>query len=263
MPPRSPQARHPGIAFAVWAGLAAGTAGAQPAQAPQSCTEDLRRLEERLQGMRGDGLTPAATRDEIDDLAGYHDVARRIAEAGEPGICAAVVRHAMAVARSIERPAVVLTDRLENTRLRNADGLDVGVITEMVVDPRGGRIAYGIVELGGFLGIGERYFPVPWALFEATPDADALVLHVDRDRLRGAPQFTSDNRPDMADRRWALAVHTYYGVDPYWLAGGRALAAIGRAGGASGSTTGSTTGSGRAADAAGGGAEPAHSPDQK
>jgi len=117
-----------------------------------------------------------------------------------------------------DRPVAVAAEDLESHAVFAPDGSRLGEIEDIVVDPVSGRIVYAVVELGGFLGIGERSFPVPWALMKAIPQGDRLELDVSPERMKGAPQFTGSNRPDMTDPQWATAVHAYYGVPPYWSA---------------------------------------------
>ena len=72
------------------------------------------------------------------------------------------------------------------------------------------RIAYAVLAVGGFLGIGEKYFAVPWRAFELDAQRKCFVLGVDKERLSDAPGFDKDHWPDTND-------HTYYGdVDSYW-----------------------------------------------
>ncbi|MCW2247191.1 sporulation protein YlmC with PRC-barrel domain [Azospirillum fermentarium] len=133
-------------------------------------------------------------------------------------VLAAAPGHAAAQERPVpDRPVAVSADDLESRSVFAPDGSRLGEIEDIVVDPVSGRIVYAVVELGGFLGIGERSFPVPWALMTSTPDG-RLELNVSADRMKGAPQFTGSNRPDMTDPQWATAVHAYYGVPPYWSA---------------------------------------------
>ncbi|WP_029007386.1 PRC-barrel domain-containing protein [Azospirillum halopraeferens] len=207
--------------------LTAGVlAAVQPARAQQpSCDEPLSRLDQEVDALEGGAVPlPALTRDELAELDSLRQAARTLAQAGNADACARVVRHALGVAETIRTPRLLSADGLRSLQLRGADGEEVGAIQEVVVDPRNGRIAYAVVELGGFLGIGERYFPVPWAVFETGVRGEGLVLKVPRERLVTAPQYTRDHRPDMSDRQWALALHTYYGVEPYWLQGGAILA---------------------------------------
>ena len=138
---------------------------------------------------------------------------------------------------SIVHPRAIAADDLEDAKLRSPDGNDLGSISELIIDPGTGRVAYAVVELGGFLGIGDADFPVPWALF--APAGDGYVLNVPKDTLTNAPRFDDKNRPNMNDRQWAMAVHTYYGVAPYWMRDSATLTAIaGAADGGNGSAAG-------------------------
>ena len=58
---------------------------------------------------------------------------------------------------------VVETRDLIGTRIKNAEGKDIGEIDSLVIDPQSGRISYVVVGLGGFLGVGERKVVVPWS----------------------------------------------------------------------------------------------------
>jgi hypothetical protein len=70
---------------------------------------------------------------------------------------------------------------------------------------------------GGFLGLGEKYFAIPWtALTSKAGEKGNLILNVDKEKLKNAPGFDKDNWPNMADRSWAEQVHAYYGVKPDW-----------------------------------------------
>ncbi|HYG89127.1 MAG TPA: PRC-barrel domain-containing protein [Azospirillum sp.] len=197
--------------------LILGALAATSAAAQQPCP-DLERLDQRIAALESSGaINPPPTPAEIGGLRALRQSAVRLSQAGQVDACAVLVRTGLAAARNIEAPQAVDADDLHKIKLRGAGGEDVGSIDDVMIDPTTGRIAYGIVELGGFLGLGQRQFPVPWAAFQPIAGGQELVLNVPKDRLVGAPQFSGSNRPNMADRQWALAVHTYYGVPPYWL----------------------------------------------
>jgi len=216
------------------AALAVGALTALPAAA-QQCPDGLAQLDQRIGALEAGASVPA-TPQEVTALRSMRMAADRLGQAGNAEACATVVRDALAMARSIEAPAVVGTSELRDMKIRGSQNEDVGSIDELVIDPNTGRVAYGVVELGGFLGIGERHFPVPWDMFERHPQGEGLVLRVPKDKLTGAPQFTRNNRPNMSDRQWAMAVHTYYGVQPYWVQDAAALAAPAQGAGGGGDT---------------------------
>lgn len=99
----------------------------------------------------------------------------------------------------------------------SVDGKNLGEIQELVVDDGSGRVIYAVLSFGGFLGMGDKYFAIPWkALKPSTTETDHVVLDVTKERLAAAPGFDQKKWPDMADRRWGSEIHTYYGKDPYW-----------------------------------------------
>src|SRR5215475_2395890 len=103
--------------------------------------------------------------------------------------------------------------------VENPQGQNLGDIKDIVIDRASGRIAYAVVSFGGFLGMGEKLFAVPWGAF-SQPDAnkEKFVLAVDKERLRNAPGFDDHNWPQMASREWVTSLYSYYNVPPYWTA---------------------------------------------
>lgn len=101
----------------------------------------------------------------------------------------------------------------------NPHGEDVGEIKEIMLDMRSGEVAYAVLSFGGFLGMGEKLFAVPWRALKLDTENKRFVLNVDQDRLKNAPGFHKSNWPDMADQSWAREIHTYYGTagdDPHY-----------------------------------------------
>jgi sporulation protein YlmC with PRC-barrel domain len=105
---------------------------------------------------------------------------------------------------------------LRGERVRNFAGQDLGRVDELVLDLDSGRISYVIVSLGGFLGIGDKLFAVPWELFSLQPGEPRLFLDIDKQMLEDAPSFEKSKWPDMADAGWAAAIHSHYAQKPYW-----------------------------------------------
>jgi len=102
--------------------------------------------------------------------------------------------------------------------VENAQGENLGDIKDIVFDARG-QIEYAVLGFGGFLGMGEKYFAVPWAALKAVAgqkpgDREHYVLNMDKERLKNAPGFDKNNWPNMADRGWADQVYAFYGITP-------------------------------------------------
>jgi sporulation protein YlmC with PRC-barrel domain len=101
------------------------------------------------------------------------------------------------------------------TNVVNPNGDSLGEVKEVVIDPRTGKIAYAVVSFGGFLGMGEKLFAIPFNAFEYSP-TKGYVLDVSKERLKDAPGFDPDHWPSMADEKWNRDVYKYYGHLPYW-----------------------------------------------
>jgi sporulation protein YlmC with PRC-barrel domain len=103
--------------------------------------------------------------------------------------------------------------------VQNPQGQNLGDIKDVVIDRASGRVAYAVVSFGGFLGMGEKLFAVPWGAFaQPKADKDTFVLDIDKERLKNAPGFDAHNWPQMASREWVTSLYSYYNVPPYWTA---------------------------------------------
>jgi len=99
---------------------------------------------------------------------------------------------------------------LTGDRVRNPAGEDLGKVEEIMIDVPTGRVAYAVISFGGFLGIGDKLFAVPWRALTLNERDHDFILNVDRRRLEIAPGFDRDNWPDMADPSWGAQVDDFY-----------------------------------------------------
>lgn len=105
---------------------------------------------------------------------------------------------------------------IEGTAVRNAAGEDLGEINDIMIDLEMGRIAYAVLSFGGFLGLGNKLFAIPWEALKIGITGDVFILNVPREKLEKAPGFDQDQWPDWADQSWGESIHSYYGYKPYW-----------------------------------------------
>lgn len=110
---------------------------------------------------------------------------------------------------------VTSSSTLRGNRVRNSAGEDLGKIEEIMIDVPTGKVAYAVLSFGGFLGIGEKLFAVPWQALELDQREHEFMLNADRKLLENAPGFDRDNWPDMADRNFCAQIYGYYGFEPY------------------------------------------------
>jgi len=100
----------------------------------------------------------------------------------------------------------------------NPNNDDVGKIKELVLDPRRSRVSYFVMQSGGFLGMGDKSFAIPWTALtiDSKEKKDKLILNVTKERLEKAPEFVAKDWDRMSDPVWLGDVYKYYGVRPYW-----------------------------------------------
>ncbi len=114
------------------------------------------------------------------------------------------------------KPRVLAADTLAGDNVVNNNKEDLGTIEHLMIDLASGRVAYAVLSFGGFLGMGDKLFAIPWSALKVDTVEKQFVLDVAKEKLENAPGFDKDNWPDMADRDWAKGVYNYYDAKPYW-----------------------------------------------
>ena len=93
-------------------------------------------------------------------------------------------------------------------------GDHVGEIDHLVIDKESGRVAYAVMNFGGFLGIGEETHPLPWGTLSYSKDHNGFVTNVTKEQLEGAPARSDDWHQD---RVWEQRFHDHYLLPYYWI----------------------------------------------
>ena len=111
---------------------------------------------------------------------------------------------------------VMSASSLTGDKVINSAGEDIGKINEIMIDTPTGRVAYAVLSFGGFLGMGDKLFAIPWNRLSLDEDNKCFLLDIDKETLKRAPGFDKDNWPDMGDQTWGTEIYKYYKSDPYW-----------------------------------------------
>ena len=103
----------------------------------------------------------------------------------------------------------------------NPAGEQLGTLKELVFDLEDGQIAYAVLSFGGFMGMGDKFFAIPWEALVLSARDNAFILDVEKERLKEAPGFDKDRWPDAAqyEAGWLTDIYEYYGYSPYWMPG--------------------------------------------
>jgi hypothetical protein len=115
-----------------------------------------------------------------------------------------------------ETSTLISSDKVEGTAVYNRAGEKLGSIHTLMIDKTSGKVAYAVMSFGGFLGIGDRYHPLPWSVLDYETSQGGYVVDLDRSKLEGAPTYGTSETPNWSDRSWGQQVHDYYGTRPYW-----------------------------------------------
>lgn len=113
-------------------------------------------------------------------------------------------------------PRLMTASTLKGDKVVNLEDETLGTIDEIMLDTRAGRIAYAVMAAGGFLGLGERLFAIPWTALRLDPSRHCFVMDASKEHFDKAPGFDKDHWPSEAQRDWHDQLHTYYRARPYW-----------------------------------------------
>lgn len=112
-----------------------------------------------------------------------------------------------------ETSRLIASNKVEGTRVYGRDGERIGHIYNFMVGKRSGRVEYAVMAYGGFLGLGERYYPLPWDMLRYDTDAGGYVVDLTERDLEDAPSFGRDSEPRFDDA-YGHRVYGWYGL-PY------------------------------------------------
>lgn len=108
---------------------------------------------------------------------------------------------------------LISSDNVHGTNVYGAGDAKVGEIDHLMIDKISGRVTYAVMTFGGFLGLGESQYPVPWNALKYDPALGGYRTGITEEQLRDAPEFVGDS---WDDRGWETRTHEHYKVPPYW-----------------------------------------------
>ena len=110
-------------------------------------------------------------------------------------------------------PVVLSSSSINGTNVYNSQGESLGEIKDLMINTSNGMISYAVLSFGGFLGLGDKYFAIPWESFSIDTAEERFVLNISKEKLENAPGFDKDNWP--SDAQYIDSVYSHYGYAPY------------------------------------------------
>ena len=107
---------------------------------------------------------------------------------------------------------ILSSSSITGTDVTNNRGESLGEIKDLMIDTDSGTVNYAVLSFGGFLGLGDKLFAVPFEAFTVNESTEKFVLNVDQSVLKNAPGFNKDNWPKHSDTRFWNGLYDHYGV---------------------------------------------------
>jgi sporulation protein YlmC with PRC-barrel domain len=112
--------------------------------------------------------------------------------------------------------SAIRAKKVIGTNVKDTGGKTIGQIEDVVLDKLSNNIMFAVVGFGGFLGMAEKYHPIPWSALDYDDSANAYVVSYTKDQLKSAPagsidELTRDDGVGVRDRTFE-----YYKAPRYW-----------------------------------------------
>jgi PRC-barrel domain len=104
------------------------------------------------------------------------------------------------------------SDKVEGTAVFGPDDTKIGSIERVMIDKVSGRVSYAVLGFGGFLGLGNEHYPLPWQSLKYDTRLGGYRTGVTEDQLRSAPKYADEGDWNWGDPARGRALDDYYGV---------------------------------------------------
>ena len=120
-------------------------------------------------------------------------------------VCGTVI-----VADANDKSGVFKASELIGMKVQGSDGKKVGKIRDLVIGPDG-NVRYAVLDFGGFLRIGDKYFAVPWDALQRTANGKKIALDTTKRDLKKAPGFDKKHWPEFSKQQEEV-IYEFYEV---------------------------------------------------
>jgi hypothetical protein len=109
-----------------------------------------------------------------------------------------------------EMAGLIGSDKVDGTNVYGTDGKKIGSIERLMIGKTDGKVAYAVLSFGGFLGMGDEHYPLPWQQLTYDTELGGYRVNLTKEQLEGAPKYSDDW--DWEDRERTRGVSDYYGA---------------------------------------------------
>src|SRR5690349_3219559 len=111
-----------------------------------------------------------------------------------------------------ETGTLIGSDKVEGTAVYGPDDQKIGSIERVMIEKTSGRVSYAVLGFGGFLGIGNDHYPLPWHSLKYDTTLGGYRTGITVDKLNGAPKYADENNWNWSDPNRPKAVDGYYSL---------------------------------------------------
>jgi sporulation protein YlmC with PRC-barrel domain len=109
-----------------------------------------------------------------------------------------------------ETLGMIAASKVNGTKVYNKVGEALGSIYDLMLDKQSGHVIYAVMSFGGFLGIGEKYHPLPWDQLTYSTAHDGYVVDLNKQILENAPFYGVSDAPDWSSPTYRSGIDEYY-----------------------------------------------------
>jgi len=112
--------------------------------------------------------------------------------------------------------SAICAKKVLGTAVEDTTGKKIGEIEDIVLDKESNNIMFAVVGFGGFLGIGEKYHPLPWSMLDYNPEDNSYVVSVTKEQLQSAPADSIEALTQDDGLAFRDSAYNYYRAEKYW-----------------------------------------------
>jgi sporulation protein YlmC with PRC-barrel domain len=113
--------------------------------------------------------------------------------------------------------SAIRAKKVLGTKVTDRAGKKIGEIEDVVLDKESNRILFAVIGFGGFLGMAEKYHPVPWSTLDYDESESAYAVDFTKEQLEAAPTGSIDELTREDDSlAYRDRAYDYYKADRYW-----------------------------------------------
>jgi hypothetical protein len=109
-----------------------------------------------------------------------------------------------------ETSNLIGSDKVEGTAVYGSDKQEIGTIERVMIDKVSGQVKFAVLSFGGFLGMGNDYYPLPWQSLKYDSGLGGYVTNITEQMLKSAPKYSDETSWNWSNQNESN-VNKYYG----------------------------------------------------